>query len=253
MKYSFFLTALVSVVLFSSSLYAQDNLNQASGYFEVTTTSSEILGQELSQTYEKILNPDEEIKWAYYVPKGYDATKPQGIMVYVTQNNLAKMPFGWESAMNDKNLIWISLHKTRRMVQNKDVLLTVLAAQFIQNRYNVNSDRIYTVGQADGCFSSSAAMQMYPDVFKGAIYSTCQPINWRSDTPDTIEKMRENRYYFISSSENDIKQAMRRSLGKYKDAGIDNVEYLLVPKLRYGRNPDRRKLKKAIDYLDTRD
>jgi len=244
---------LLVLLFISQHSYAQDGNNKTSGHFEVSTSSAEILGRELADTYKQILDPDEEIKWTYYVPKGYAPANPQGIMVYVTQNNLAKMPFGWESAMNDKNLIWISLHKTRRTVQNKDVLLTVLAAQFVQNRYNINTDRIYTVGQADGCFSTSAVMQMYPDIFKGAIYSTCQPINWRSDVPDTIEKMRKHRYFFIASSENDIKQAMRRSFSKYKDAGIENVEYLLIPKLRYGRSPDRRKLKKAIDYLDTRD
>ncbi|MDG1997161.1 MAG: hypothetical protein P8J14_11740 [Emcibacteraceae bacterium] len=253
MKYYPFLATLISSIFFSSVLYAQDDRREVSGRFEVVTTSAEILGKEAAEAYKQELDPNDKIKWTYYIPKGYDPAIPPGIMVHVTQNNLAKIPFGWQSVMDEKNLIWISLNKAGRLVRSKEVLLTVLTTPFLQDKYSVNVDRIYTVSQTDSCYSASAAMQVYPDIFKGAIYSTCQPLNWRKDIPSTIDQMRKNRYVFISSSERDIKQIMRRSVRQYIEDGLDKTEYMYIPKLKYGRNPDRRKFRQAVDFLDTRD
>lgn len=242
------------ILLFSTLLLFLTNISHAqTGRFEITTTSAEVLGEELASTYGELLDTDEKIKWTIYIPVNYDPSAPPGILIHMTDNNMAKIPFGWKSVMDEKNLIFISLNKAGKLIQNKEILLTVLAAPFIENNYQINSNRIYISAQANSCYPASAAMQIYPTIFKGIIYSTCEPINWKSDIPETIDVMKQNRYIFISSNEASVKRAMRRSVRKYKDAGLPNIEYLNIPKLVYGRSIDRRKFMQVIDLLDQRD
>jgi len=234
---------------FSVQIHAQETVN--TGRIEAQTTSTEILGAQTAAEFESILKPDKEIKWSMYIPKNYDPASPPGIIVHMTQNNLAKMPFGWASAMDEKNMIWISLNKAGNLIRNKEMFLAVLATPFVQSRYKIDINRIYIVASADSCYPASAAMEVYPNIFKGIIYSTCEPINWKSNTPKTIEKMKENRYLFVSSNEKDIKRVMRRAYRKYTDAGITKIEYINIPKLVYGRQIDRRKLIQSIGILDS--
>ncbi|MCC3860226.1 hypothetical protein [Pseudemcibacter aquimaris] len=239
-------------LLYSNSLFAQDDRRDITGYKEYTKSSGEIIGND-AIPFEAVLATDEQYKWSVYIPKGYDSSKPPGILVHITERNQANMPFGWESAMDDKNLIWISMNKVGRLPQNKEMLLTVLAAPLIESQYSINPDRVYIAASTDGCHPASAAMQVYPTIFKGAIYATCLPINWRNDTPDTIELMRNNRYVFIASKEQDIRQQMRRSYRKYTNSDFENVEFINVPDLIYGKSIKRRRLLDAIEILDSRD
>lgn len=238
-------------LILSSNIRAQDkDVAYKTGRFEIETTSAEILGSDVAASFANLLDVDDNIKWSVSVPENYDPSSPPGILVHMTQSNLAKMPIGWPRTLDDKNLIWISLNKAGLLMPNKEMLLAVLTTALLQDKYNIDTNRIYIVASANSCLPASAAMQVYPDIFKGVVYSTCQPINWRGDIPDTINQMKNNGYVFVASNENNIKSAMRRSYKKYEDAGITNLEYLSIQKLFYGKNIDRRKLWDMIEILD---
>lgn len=223
------------------------------GRLEIITTSSEILGAEMAASFSEILAEDEELKWNIYIPENYNPSKPPGIVIHMPQNNLLNMPIGWANMMDEKNLIWISLNNTKHLLQNKEMLISVLATPFLESRYKIDTNRIYIIASADRCYPASAAMQIYPQIFNGIIYSTCEPINWQDNIPDNLAQMNKNRYVFIASGESLIRQAVRRSVRKYRESGITNLEYLLVPSLAYGKNLRRRKLGQVIDMLDIRD
>lgn len=220
------------------------------GELEFVTSSSEILGAQAANSFSKTLDVDDKIKWSIYVPENYNPASPPGIVVHMTTKNLAKIPIGWTRALNEKNLIWISLNKAGQLKQDKEMLIAVLSTPFIQEKYKIDGNRIYIVASADSCYPASAAMEIYPDIFKGIVYSTCEPINWKNDTPQTIEQMKKNRYLFVSSNEKDIKRLMRRAYRKYTKSGLTKVEYMLIPKLIYGKQIDRRKFMQSIDILD---
>ena len=230
------------------------NISHAqTGRLEITTTSSEILGPELAASFSKILEADEALKWNIYIPEDYDPSKPPGIVIHMPRNNMLEMPIGWASMMDERNLIWISLNNTKHLLQIKEMLISVLATPFLQNQYKIDADRVYIIASADRCYPASAAMQIYPHIFKGIVYSTCEPINWQDNIPENLDQMNENRYIFIASRELLIRQAARRSARQYRDAGITDIEYLLVTSIGYGRNLRRQKLGKVIDMLDIRD
>ncbi len=233
--------------------YAQDDRLRTTGEFEFNTTSAEILGEEYAVNYEEVLAPDEDIKWTVHVPENYDPAYPPGLIVHITERNLAILPFGWNTALKEKNLIWISLNKTGRITPNKEMLLSVLSTAFIDTKYPINTDRIYISSIMESCISASAAMQFYPTIFKGVIYTSCLPINWKNDIPNTIEEMKNNRYVFISGSDNNLEREMRRMVRKYENSGLEKIQYMNIPQLAYGKNLNRRRLIEFIEFLDTRD
>ena len=207
----------------------------------------------MAASFSEILEVNEALKWNIYVPENYNPASPPGIIIHMPRNNMLHMPIGWADMMDEKNLIFISLNNAKHLLQNKEMLISVLATPFLQNQYKIDTNRVYIIASADRCYPASAAMQIYPQIFNGIVYSTCEPINWQDNIPENLAQMNENRYIFIASRENLIKQAVRRSARKYRNAGITNIEYLLVPSLGYGRNIRRQKLGQVIDMLDIRD
>lgn len=241
------------ILNFNAIGHAQDDRLKTTGKFKITTTSAEILGEEYAVNYEEVLETDEEIKWTIHVPETFDPAYPPGLIVHITERNLAVLPFGWNSVLKEKNLIWISLNKTGRLTPNKEMLLTVLSTALIETKYRINTDRIYISSLTESCIPASAAMQFYPAIFKGVIYTSCLPINWKNDIPNTIEEMKNNRYVFISGDENTLEREIRRMVRKYEKSGLEKVEYLNIPQLSYGKNLDRRRLNQFIEFLDIRD
>ena len=251
MFYRFTIILLSIIQSFSLSLQAQETVNKIqTGEFQFITSSREILGEELANGFSQTLGINDEIKWTIYVPENYDPSSPPGVVVHMTQTNLPKIPIGWPKALNEKNLIWISLNKAGELKQNKEMLLAVLSTPFIQEKYKIDNNRIYIVASANSCYPASAAMEIYPDIFKGGVYSTCEPINWKKNTPKTIEHMKNNRYLFVSSNEKEIKRISRKAYNRYKKAGLTKIDYMHIPKLFYGKQLDRRKFIQSIDILD---
>ena len=243
---------IIVLILFlpSGTAKAQEALNFTKGRVTIETTSSEILGNEIAKQYEELVETNENIKWSIEVPDNFNASSPPGILIHMTPRNLAKMPIGWGKAIEDRNLIWISLNKAGRLKQSKEMFIAVLATVFLDNNFPINTNRIYLVASSDSCQAASAAAQFYPTIFRGTIYSTCEPFNWKKDIPDTINIMRQNRFVFVASNEKIIRQAMRRAQRRYNDADILNTEYFYIPKLEYGKNIDRRRITEALTFLD---
>lgn len=70
-----------SFIFFSaliSSSYTQDI---RTGEFDIDSTSRQILGDELAQTFAKIIKPDDEFSWNVYVPDNFDPDVPSGIIL----------------------------------------------------------------------------------------------------------------------------------------------------------------------------
>lgn len=247
MKYTVFLISFISALFFKIQINSQE---VKTGEFTVETTLSEILGEDTAADYKNVLNPDETIKWTINVPEDYNSAQPSGILVQMSPLNLAKMPFGWPSLLNEKNLIWISLNKAGNIRVEKEMLIAVLAIVYIQEYYKIDTSRIYMAALSDSCVSASLAMQIYPNIFNGVIYTTCEPINWHDKVPSTIGKMKNNGYVFVSSREKEIRRVMQRAERNYKDAGIKNTRFINAPNMIYGKSLSSQKLGQAIELLD---
>ncbi|MDG1997103.1 MAG: hypothetical protein P8J14_11450 [Emcibacteraceae bacterium] len=128
-------------------------------------------------------------------------------------------------------------------------MLNVLAPLLIQQRYAIDSNRVYTSMDAQ-CNNAGALAKLYPNIIKGAIYINCNPSVWRDKEPDRVDLMRQNRYYFIAGRDRMQQVDNTQELRKYKAAGIENVKFVRTGRLSRTQNLNRGQLKVAIDYLD---
>ncbi|MDG1709406.1 MAG: hypothetical protein P8H03_11625 [Emcibacteraceae bacterium] len=242
-----FLFAIFVMFILNSITYAQD---VQTGSFRITSTSEVILGKEMASDFEKQIAIDEEINWWTYVPKTYDSDNPPGILLYQTYRSNTEDPTGWKTAMDERNMILIRIiGKGGEYPQRKELFLSVLAPLVLQQRYTIDSSRIYTTADG-GCINAGAMAQTYPNIVKGAIYVNCNPSVWRGKEPDLVDLMRQNRYYFIAARDRTQQIDNRQEIRKYKKAGIENVKFVRTGRLSRSENLNRNQLKEAIDYLD---
>lgn len=242
---------IISLTFSYAQLSAQEEKSSSvEKEFKIETTIVDVLDKETAKIYDDVIKPNESINWSIKVPETYDPGIPPGILVQMSQNNLAKIPFGWASVLEEKNLIWISIDKTGVLKHSKEMLLSTLASVYLQSRFKINTDRIYLIASTDSCISASIAMQTFPQIFKGVIYSACEPINWKKNIPPKINEMKNNAYVFMSSSEKSIQRLMRQAERQYNNEGIMNTKFLYDPRLFYGENLSRQKFSQTIELLD---
>lgn len=247
---SIFIFAIFSFLSQSSISFSQDI---QTGSFRITSTSGEILGEETAIDYKARIDVDEEINWWTYVPESYDPSNPPGILLYQTYTSNREDPTGWKAAMDERNMILIRIiGKGGEYPQRKELFLSVLAPMALQQRYAIDTSRIYTTAFG-GCINAGAMAQIYPNIVKGAIYINCNPSIWRKKEPELVHLMRENRYYFVAGRDRTEQIDNRQEIRKYKGAGIENVKFVRTGRLSRSKNLNRPQLIEAIDYLDGND
>lgn len=242
-----FLFVIFAIFIQASIAYAQE---VQTGSFRITSTSEALLGKEMATDFEQQIDIDEEINWWVYVPEAYDPANPPGILLYQVYLSNTEDPTGWKSAMDERNMILIRLiGKGGEYPQRKELFLSILAPVVLQQRYQTNSNRIYSIAN-NFCTNAGAMAQIYPNVVKGAIYVNCNPSVWRSEEPELVHLMRDNRYYFIAGRDRTQQIDNRQEIRKYNESGIENVKFVRTGRLSRTENLDRRQLIRAIDYLD---
>lgn len=244
-------TAIIFILLILSLPFsivrAQD---VQTGSFEITTTSEAILGKDVASGFAEQLDIDEDVTWSVYVPETYDPENPPGVLLFQLYDSGMDDPTGWKTAMDERNMILIRIiGKGGEYPRFKELFIGVLAPLALQQRYKIDTSRIYA-SSVRVCDSTGAVAQLYPNIFKGAIYINCNPAIWRGEEPELIDLMRENRYYFIAGRDRTQQIDNTQELKKYRDAGIENVKFVRTGRLNRTRNLNRSMLVEAIDYLD---
>ncbi len=220
------------------------------GSFRITSTSEAILGKETADSFAEYLDIDEEVTWNVFVPENYDPANPPGVLLFQLYGSEIEDPTGWQTAMEERNMILIRLiGKGGEYPRFKELVISVMAPLALQQRYKINTRRIYT-SSVRGCDNIGALAQLYPNIFKGAIYINCNPATWRDEEPALVHLMRENRYYFIAGRDRTQQIDNTQDIRKYRDAGIENVKFVRKGRLNRTRNLNRPMLIEAIDYLD---
>lgn len=220
------------------------------GSFTIVSTSEAILGKETASGFEDYLDIDEDITWSVFVPETYDPANPPGVLLFQLYGSEVEDPTGWQTAMEERNMILIRIiGKGGEYPRFKELVISLMAPLVLQQRYSINTRRIYT-SSVRGCDNAGAIAQLYPNIFKGAIFINCNPATWRSEEPELVHLMRDNRYYFIAGRDRTQQIDNTQEIRKYRDAGIENVKFVRSGRLNRSRNLNRPMLIEAIDYLD---
>lgn len=244
---------IVFFVLINSSIFiahAQDSISgYKTGSYTITSTMAGILGEKDAQTYKDMMSSDEEITWEVHVPENYNPSNPPGIMVYVSPQNRINTPSGWMEIMEDNNLIWVAAQMSGNDIfSQKRIMMAVLSLPLIQEKYTVNTSRLYISGFSGGGRIASIVAANFPHLFSGAIYN-CGVNFWNDVSPAELELIKKNRFVFITGTNDFNLQDTKSVYNKYKSANVKNIKLMVINRMGH-ENPKRPKFAQAISFLD---
>ena len=244
---------LVSTVLSLSAALADDTADSPrTGFFELSFTPLELLGEGGLADAEYVLRGDAELSWQLYVPESYDPSRPAGVMVYVSPTNTGRPPKVWSDLLERSNVIWIGANRSgNRVAVGKRMFYAMLAPRVVATQYAVNLDRIYVSGFSGGGKTAGLIMAASPDLFRGGIYIGGAEVWGTNEPPPQLDIIRENYHVFLTGTEDFNERLTRRVYAAYKNAGVSNCE-LIVERRRGHQLPSPGVFARAIAYLDSR-
>ena len=249
-QYGWLLTSLIALLFQVQAVNAAGLEGTAvqTGEFRTSATIVELLG-ESSAAYVPIIPVDETNDWRVYVPADYDPTKPTGLLVYISPTDSGQILTEWKSLMDEHNLIWIAADGSgNRRAGVHRMILAVMATAVIGRQYRIDRARIYVSGFSGGGRVASMVAAEYPELFRGAIY-ICGVNYWLDNSSVEIEKVKRNRYVFLTGSEDFNLQDTRKVFRRYEKAGIPEIKLVVIPHMGH-RNPGAKDYGKAITWLD---
>ena len=126
--------------------------------------------------------------------------------------------------------------------------LALLATAIADNNYRIDPSRVDVSGFSGGGRTASAVAPEYAQLFTGAIY--IGRVNfWEGQKPERMDRVRGNRYVFLTGSEDFNRSETRRVHRAYRRANVENVMLLEVPGMDH-RRPPPEDLAQAIAFLD---
>jgi predicted peptidase len=220
------------------------------GEARLSTTASELLGDDSTGFFGKALDPEEVIEWELYIPGNYDPDTPAGLLVFISPTDSGRMPGRYRSILDDHNLIWIGAnHSGNRVRVARRVSLALLATALADSHYRIDPSRVYVSGFSGGGRAASAIAPEYAQIFKGAIY-ICGVNSWKGRKPKRLDLVRDNRYVFLTGSK-DFNRAETRSAHRaYRRADVEDVLLLDITGLDH-RMPQPQDFATAISFLDS--
>lgn len=209
------------------------------------------------------------VTYQVIVPKTYQPGEPHGVIVFVNSSDGGALPGSIKQHLDQYRLIGIASQKSGN---DRDVLLrhayAVHAVELLNERYELDSDRIYISGMSGGGRLCSQVMMMNSDTFTGGFplvganacitmkvadskgnTGTAQGV-WRNMDKKRLAKAgREGRFVFMTGSKDYNKANVKSVYEGYKQAGFRYVEYIEQPGLGHSV-PNAEHIAKALKFLD---
>ena len=220
------------------------------GMFRLTHTTTEVVGPQMAEALSEIIPIDEELQWQVYVPQTYRPDRPPGVFVFIDPKGWGGIPDKWRPVFDRYNLIWIGWKMNERNPpQLKRVLTTRLSKDALEADYAVDLNRLY-VGSAGGSALTAVNVLISANEFVGAVYMSGS-LYWGDTKPPQLDLLRRKYHVFITGSNDEAKQTVRRDYESYKKDGIENAK-LIFETGRLRDMPEPEHIDEAIRYLDSR-
>ena len=246
------LNLLLAVCLLSASALADTTIDKTAtdvGDRRIQAQFSKLLGTEVALELAQVFAPEDTLQWEVVVPEA-QREAPSGLLVYISPTDTGTIPRTWRRLLDSHNLIWIGANasgNSRPVVQR--VAYAVMAVPLLEERYDVNSDRIYLAGFSGGARVAGLAIAAYPHLFDGAIYIGGAEM-WQQDRPPPdMARMAQNRFVFLVGSEDGNRAVARQVHSAYAAAGVERLDMMVVRRMGHVL-PDARKMHDALGFLD---
>lgn len=211
------------------------------------TTTLELLGEEEAVRYRRIVPPDRTISWEVYLPDGASNETP-GVFIYISPRASGEIDPRWRKVMDQENLIYIGANKSgNRVHTNRRMVLATLAIRVLATQYSFDSGKIIVSGFSGGGRVASLVASQYPEAFTGAVY-ICGANFWKKSQTRDVERILQNRFVFLTGTQDFNYLEMRRTWERYLSAGAQYSKLLVVPGMSH-ELPDADSLTEAVNYL----
>ena len=219
------------------------------GRYVETIALTDLIGEAGMKSFAPFMDSDHLIEFDVYVPKTYHASRPAGLMVYVSPTAVGKIPTRWKQIIAERNLIWVSVNKSgNNMSLYRRMIEASISPAYIAKNYEIDPSRVYISGFSGGGRVSSLTATFYPQLFNGAIFmSGVDP--WGVNPPALMSLIKNNRFVFITGSNDFNLRETRDVFHTYEEAGIEQVKLMVINNLAHDI-PGAGKLDEALEFLD---
>ena len=241
------------------------------GAFRAQFLAGELFSEKQTREYRDYLPMEQEISWEVFVPNNYEASKPAGVLIYISPTRSGRIPELWKPVLAERNLIWISANKsgnnTHGLIRS---IYAILGTELIKNTYDIDESRLFLSGFSGGGRMTSYLMQRFSHLYTGAIY-ICgvnywdelpkEPktrlkqrghafVNYWDELPEENKAlMKQRRHVFLTGTRDFNYQDTVEVLKLYKKSGLRHHKLMLIKDMGH-RLPDPDDLDAALGYLD---
>lgn len=231
--------------------------SQQAGSYSQRATLDALVDEAGARRYSDTFAPGHELEFSVYVPETQDMSTPAGLMVYVSPIASGSIPDTWREIFERHKLIWVSVNQSgNTMAAERRIVEAKLSVAFISRYYNIDEQRIFVSGMSGGAQIATIAAFLYPDLFKGGLFfcgvnpwSERDPDPWAQNPPEKLSVIQQNRYVFLSGTEDFKLAAIARAYRLYKKAGIENSKLIVIDNMGH-ELPGARDLDSALGFLD---
>ena len=128
----------------------------------------------VQRNWPQVVNYDLDLNsWRYdvFVPQNYDATKPYGVVAYITSD--ATTGIVLQTASSNKNVIWIAPRNVGNGANSTDRYGAALLAIYrAKELFNIDPRRVYLSGKSGGARTASGLAFYHSEVVRGVAPSS---------------------------------------------------------------------------------
>lgn len=215
--------------------------------FQLEYSLNRLLGEEEAARYEHILSPEKEYSWEVYIPEN-DSGELPGVLVYVSPRMTGRLDSRWRSVMDEQNLVYISANQVgNRIGVDRRMVLAILSLKVLGQQFRIADDRIYVTGLSGGGRVASMLASQFPEIFSGAIF-ICGVNFWEEEPQPDLERIRKNRFVFLTGSKDFNRNETRVVYHQYLDAGVEQSKLMVIPGMSH-EHPDAKNMTEALQFL----
>lgn len=231
-------------LVMSGYVWAQDSPRPT----RLTGTSAQLLGGADAASFADNLPVNEEVVWQVYVPETYDASRPAGLLIYISPTPSGRMPSGWKDVMDEQNLIYMAANKSGNKVDTiARMLFALMAPKKLAETFELDPSRIYISGFSGGGRVASYAASLFPEVFTGGLYICGVEYATLAEPKPAFH---ERRHVLLTGHRDFNRQETRQRYEAMKAGGAAQVHLMDIPNFDH-ELPRTRHLTEAITFLDT--
>jgi hypothetical protein len=105
-----------------------------------------------------------------YVPDSYDGSEPYGLVAWIHSNSGGSIPNDYKPVMDEKKLIWVGGDNIGNdQGTSRRIGKQILSVARMKELFNIDTNRIYSMGNSGGARTAHVSAMMHPFTFEGTL------------------------------------------------------------------------------------